>query len=360
MIPILLSGALVLSLFLAVALLVKRADSRVANIHLGLAMFAFANWFLFSLVHPVPLPLQWVWFRLICASYVLMPVLIYFYFLGKTRQLTQDVRYFIHYIPFIVVAIIWGADMGPWSLRGLISIHRTLPNFLVNFPGFIYTGLILIRLRKFDEALKGHYSTVEKRDLRWLKQLLAALTVVLVLDTLNATWAIFSVSYINITPIYAALILAIGFCGFLQPEIFSAENIAEDDTKLVSSKPVGEPRLNQGEGALLNQLLEVMSSQRPYVDPLLSLSKLARLLSVRPQILSRIINVGTGKNFYDFINGYRVRDVKNKLADKETKVSVLDVAFDFGFNSKSTFYLAFKRELGVTPKEFMSGVTNRI
>jgi len=90
-----------------------------------------------------------------------------------------------------------------------------------------------------------------------------------------------------------------------------------------------------------------------FKDPNLSLSKLSRLLKYTPAQLSQYINQGTGQNFNDYINAFRVKDVISKLESNKFKhLSILSIAFDSGFNSKATFNRVFKKLSGHSPSYF--------
>jgi AraC-like DNA-binding protein len=81
----------------------------------------------------------------------------------------------------------------------------------------------------------------------------------------------------------------------------------------------------------------------------------AKQLNTNPSIISKVINQGFQLNFNDFINTYRIKAVKEKLHAGEQKTqTLLGIAFDCGFNSKATFNRAFKKETGVSPKEWLS------
>ena len=94
-----------------------------------------------------------------------------------------------------------------------------------------------------------------------------------------------------------------------------------------------------------------MATEKPYLEPKLSLSQLADSLGVLPNHLSQIINQYEGKNFYDFVNSYRVA-----LAKKDTNknFNLLGLAFEAGFNSKSSFNQVFKKIKGQTPSQFVN------
>jgi AraC-like DNA-binding protein len=103
----------------------------------------------------------------------------------------------------------------------------------------------------------------------------------------------------------------------------------------------------------LRRLREVMESERPYADGDLTLQKLAGRLSIPPQHLSQTVNGCLNQSFTDFVNAYRVEDAKRKLTDPRLKhYSVLAIAEEVGFNSKSSFNAVFKKQTGMTPSEF--------
>ena len=100
------------------------------------------------------------------------------------------------------------------------------------------------------------------------------------------------------------------------------------------------------------KLLALMAAERPYLEPELTLSELAQRLRTQPALLSRVINAGCGQNFNDFVNTYRVAEARRKLADPRFgHYSLVGVALDSGFNSKSTFNRVFKKLAGQAPGE---------
>lgn len=87
-----------------------------------------------------------------------------------------------------------------------------------------------------------------------------------------------------------------------------------------------------------------------YKDSTLTLRKLANELNLSQHHLSQIINENTEGNYYELINGYRIKEAKTLLS--HTELSVIDVAYESGFNSKSAFYSEFKKQTGMTPGKF--------
>ncbi|MDO7849650.1 helix-turn-helix transcriptional regulator [Hymenobacter sp. M29] len=102
------------------------------------------------------------------------------------------------------------------------------------------------------------------------------------------------------------------------------------------------------------KLLRLMADEQPWLEPELTLTELAHRLRTHPALLSRVINAGCGQNFNDFVNTYRVQEAQRKLADPRFgHYSLVGVALESGFNSKSTFNRVFKKLLGQAPSEVM-------
>ena len=105
--------------------------------------------------------------------------------------------------------------------------------------------------------------------------------------------------------------------------------------------------------AFLKRLIDVMESEKPYTDGELTLPRLASRLSVSTHHLSQVINERLKRSFNDFVNSYRVEEAKRRLSDPSAgHYSLIAIAEDVGFNSKSSFNAAFKKQTGMTPSEF--------
>ena len=111
--------------------------------------------------------------------------------------------------------------------------------------------------------------------------------------------------------------------------------------------------------ALKSKLLTVMEREQAYRDPDLTLADLAERLDTTPHKLSEVLNSELDQTFYDFVNGYRVEEVRRRLADAKSKpVNVLSLAMDAGFASKSTFNQVFKKRTGQTPSSYRKALAS--
>jgi AraC-like DNA-binding protein len=109
--------------------------------------------------------------------------------------------------------------------------------------------------------------------------------------------------------------------------------------------------------AELDRLRRAMEKDKAFLEAGLTLPALAERLAMPRNRLSRLLNEAAGKSFNDFINEYRVGEAKGLLSSPDKGLDVLSVAFESGFNSKATFYAAFKKVAGMTPNEFRASIS---
>lgn len=213
--------------------------------------------------------------------------------------------------------------------------------------------------RKYRAWLDENFSDTEKIKFDWLRNFLYIFTFVLVsgaiFDFTNSF--LFKLSYIQY--FYFELVLAcvtyyLAVAGYLRSKTielrFTEKQAEEAERKMLLS----EKELEK----LKAKLGDLMKAEKLYLEPTLTLTDLSKNLGVNSSVLSYVVNNGFGKNFNDFVNEFRIAEVKEKLktADDST---MLGVAFDCGFNSKATFNRAFKKFTGFSPKEFQDGLSRK-
>jgi AraC-like DNA-binding protein len=107
----------------------------------------------------------------------------------------------------------------------------------------------------------------------------------------------------------------------------------------------------------VRKLSAYMETKKPYTNPKLTLVELAKGLNLPPYQLSKIINNGFDKNFFDFVNSYRIEEFKKRVEDPQFKNhTLLSIAFDVGFNSKTAFNRSFKKITNQTPSTFFNNM----
>jgi AraC-like DNA-binding protein len=124
----------------------------------------------------------------------------------------------------------------------------------------------------------------------------------------------------------------------------------ENETPPAARKQLlSEEKLN----TLKAVLLEKMQAEKPYLDPELNLPSLARQMDLSVHEMSELINLGFGENFAQFVNRHRLEESKRLLlSEKHAHLSMVGIAFEAGFNSKTAFNTAFKKMVGVSPTEY--------
>ena len=106
-------------------------------------------------------------------------------------------------------------------------------------------------------------------------------------------------------------------------------------------------------------LLKHINEKRPYLDAGLSLRSLADQIDIHPNQLSWLLNESLGKNFNEFINHFRIQTFKTLSQDpKNSNLTIMGLAYDSGFNSKTVFNTYFKKETGLTPKQYLKQEKN--
>jgi len=172
----------------------------------------------------------------------------------------------------------------------------------------------------------------------------------------------YEISFISLT----LLTFLFGVFGFHQPGIFeevvrykSHEEMEEPADPESGGKKYQRSGLRTEDVAdLVNKIGKYMALEKPYLNRELSIYDLSDQLKISRHILSEVINEHMGKNFYSLINEYRVKEVKERLkSDDSRQLTILAIAYDSGFNSKSSFNTIFKEKTGQTPSEYLAGLS---
>jgi len=218
--------------------------------------------------------------------------------------------------------------------------------------------VVIIYYRK---EIKNYYSSIEKLNLTWMLYVVGAFFIMWMVDLFSFVFADLNLltpageSYLTFLSLMINFVFAIliFFKALQHPEIFTGIAEAEKPLKYEQS------RLTEAEKReYLQKLEDYFSSDKPYLNPELTISEVAQNLNVSTKYLSQVINESLGKNFYDFINSYRIEEAKKQLNETiDSKKTVLEVLYESGFNSKSAFNNAFKRQTGYTPTQYRKQAT---
>lgn len=322
----------------------------------------------------------------------------------------------LHLVPFLATVIgglpiylMSGAEKIAFYeglLRGDRPLIAVIADPLKLVSGVSYATITVVFLRRHRERVKESYSSTERVNLQWLLWLgeaAAAIWALAVgLQVLESTVGLrVGVGDDLVSLGIAILVYGIGYRGMRQPEVFryetaeyaipaslltpeaphppsfappsalpsapssapqfaassapsSAPSVAPSVAPSFASGRYDRSGLTEGQAERLKSaLLTIMETERPWQNAELTLADLAGRLDTTPHKLSEVLNAQIGQTFYDFVNGYRVREVQRRIAAGEAKrVKMLALAMDAGFASKSTFNLVFKKHTSLTPSDY--------
>ncbi|MGJ8623402.1 MAG: helix-turn-helix domain-containing protein [Yoonia sp.] len=215
---------------------------------------------------------------------------------------------------------------------------------------FAYLVAILRRLTAYRAHIRQLYSDVEERDLRWINVVMVLLVLIWAAGAFSLADENFADGDLFIEEVFLALIA----CGLLVLNIFAAYTPANGDPVVDEEEPdlkYARSALTADHAAKLAVRVEnAMQKDTLYLDPNLSLQKLSQHVGALPNQVSQTLNQEIGASFFDYVARWRIEASKSLLTAADA--SVLSVALDVGFNSRSAFYKAFKRETGMTPKGY--------
>ncbi len=172
-----------------------------------------------------------------------------------------------------------------------------------------------------------------------------------------ASLVLYKIAYRPAIPVQTRLfasfyVVVLGFYGLRQGNLFVTTNVALDLEK-ASEQPQAPMTLEKREEEFIHHLLDHMKNKKPYLDTDLNVAALASETGVSPEFLSGILKGHLNRNFFDFINSYRVEEFKKQVRNPANdKLSIIGIAWDCGFNSKATFNRVFRKATGLTPGEY--------
>ncbi len=260
---------------------------------------------------------------------------------------SQTAAYKLHYDQEVL------AGGAPWAaMVALVAKTLAIPVYLV---------WTLILLRNHRRNIARYFSDIEKIDLRWLQYLVWSMVGVWGFALLSAVIKFrthFQDTFHSEQYIFSAATLwvfGLGYYGLKQTPVFN-NAVIRDQPREVAETPRNN-KLSPEETAQYRQrLMTHMEKEQPYLQSRLTLHQLAGELDLPAQALSELLNDTLEQNFFQFVNHYRVEEVKQRLQDpKYRNLTILGIALECGFNSKAAFNRIFKEYTGLTPSAYMKG-----
>ena len=381
-ISLLIAISFIIAIMFAGLLICRKRFSSRGDLFLAALMLIVALWnasiLIFDLhLHRYAIGIIWVPLKFTLA----LGPCFYFYVRYITDfKLKQKIKIWPHFIPVFIEVIIF-----------LVQVYQGIPLRLGYFQTdtffffdpilngtaivslLIYGYLARQRIKQYHEWVKDNFSHAHKYNVNWLYRLSTVF-----LCFLSMWFAYFIVDYFvydykltfyDYYPFHLTLALIsiwLSTEAFLKPDIiypehvFNSGEVLSEEIHTNIQTAQHPPSLDEEIRHKALWLKKQIEENLLYLDPDLSLKSLADTLNIHPNLASKIVNEGLKLTFSDCINQFRVQAVMNKLHDpKFDKTTFLAIAFDCGFNSKTTFNRVFKKQIGQTPLQYRKNLPKR-
>ncbi len=343
--------------FVFAFLLFEKKENQPANRFLSLTILAMCLTFTpFILDASIWHRYRWLSWLPFSLSYWIGPS---FYFYIKTltkapvslrkKDLWHFTPIILNYVHSIYHAVVGNTNPWPWFHH----IAELLESAAV-LSVMIYLFFAYRLVKSYQRSLLQNVSYTERIDLRWVNRFIVVVagSCVLILAFLIASMIAGGKYTLQewddpralALLVYAIMLYWLSISGFKQAQthrLVDLEETKEQDLEVQSD--------------VIQKLDGAITSQKLYRNPKLSLSDLSRSVNIAERTISDVINRELGKNFFQFINEYRVEEVKERLKDpNHDHLTILSLAFEAGFNSKASFNRVFKSVTGQTPNAYKS------
>jgi len=355
--------------FFAGLMIATKRNPSVADRLLAAWLFLIAIELGFAIVNTSIIPL----FEFVFIPFTYGP-LMYLYIKYQTSEYVEfRWRYVLHFVPALVVFVTAIVFRGRpvmrlddfWNTDPFLSFRLIYGlSFFISITTYSIIAFIFINRHQRNIQNLASY-TSGKITLSWLLVISISFYVTYVAVFILGVYVIFAKdpTYDPTLPSYFGLTFfafAFSFYGFKQPGIFN-EILTEHRTLNKGMVPEIIPESKYERSGLKEkdaknyqqQLVRFMEEEKPYLDVDLTIHDISIQLDIPRHYLTQVINGLMGKNFYTFINEYRIEEVKKLLVNEEfSKYTLTSIAFEAGFNSKSSFNSIFKSSTGMTPTQF--------
>ncbi|MET4074361.1 AraC family transcriptional regulator [Hymenobacter sp. UYCo722] len=295
---------------------------------------------------------RWLYFTPLFFSWSFGPLLLTYL---RVRFGARPLRW-VHFLPGMGQALFYAvvcAQSFDTKTRFWLTVHKPWTRYVEHYGAVLSMGVYL--------ALAYRLVRQQAHPAPWLLRGLLVVGLffgLAALDPLINRWYLPAGApkfYLTgvVLPVVA---YGVSLVGWLKNRSVGTRLLAGLRVDVTAKKPAGPVDADQ-----LRRVVAALEQESLYKDPDLTLARLAQHLDLAPNAVSQLLNAGLGQSFSDVVNGYRLDEVKRRLLTADAqRLTLLALAFDAGFNSKSTFNRVFKEKLGITPKEYQkkSQITN--
>ncbi|MEM9361142.1 MAG: helix-turn-helix domain-containing protein [Bacteroidota bacterium] len=280
-------------------------------------------------------------------------------------------RHALHIIPFIMVNLVFTPRFYLKTQTEKLALLQDFKHvfeiqfnhILFHIQVAVYLIMCFLILRKVKQLYLENYAGASIKSYHWLFQLTLAISAFYALALLKNIFK-FSIFDTFSEGIQVGLFIfqLIIICWYLykalnHPDLFRNLNsrLKLVETLLTEKKKSNWYAREQDIDGSLSQLKTYMVEEKPFLDPSLTVQGLSDKIGIPARELSILINHKIGQHFFDFVNSYRIQSAVDILKDPtKKKVTILEILYEVGFNSKSSFNTAFKKHTGHTPTTYRS------
>jgi len=361
---------------LVLFLLTAKTKNKTSNILLSLFLLVnaqdssglFAHYFLYPNFPGLGMLLNSTVFFKMPLLYLYITSIIYSDFKLKKKHLIHALPWIINFA--ILTPRFYAVDFeGKWNFLNANDPEKgleiTLSYLLVHAQIVVYFIMCFIAIKKYQSLLLENYSNASLFNYTWLFQLIMLFAIEATIATFKNVLLFaqletaFLITHITLSFIALAFITWIVLKALHNPELFRGINtnlqlvkelINKDELSEILGIANSENELDE-----IVLLKKHMKSAEPFLDPSLSIYDLANQISIPTKELSVLINHSLKQHFFDFVNEYRIKKAKEILKDPDKKeFTILEILYEVGFNSKSSFNTAFKKYTNQTPTQYRS------
>lgn len=355
------------SVLLSFFLFTVKAKNKLGNTLLATYFTVFAihiSVFFYSKYIELPLVIEMLRDQII----TLASPLLYLYLLSNIySDLKLRPIHLLNLLPLVIAILIFTprfyatneTDRILFTENFNAQIETKISYIISTLTTVFYLVLMFIELNKYKKLLQENYANTISFNYKWLYQLTVVVSTIFVFSQFKQLYKFLGndIDTLNIMRLML-IILLLGFLFWIvlksmyQPELFKAI-----DTKHQLIKSVAQVHASEEKDATIQAeikiLQEFMNEHEPYLDSSLTLQKLAHQVKMPSRELSLLINHHLNQHFFDFIASYRIKKAISLLDNPANKkLTILEILYDVGFNSKSPFNKAFKKHTGQTPTEY--------
>lgn len=358
-----------IGLFIAIVINFKTTENRTGNFLISLFVFLHSLFIINSVLYitnymyKVPQTL----FITVSFSYLYGPLL-YFYFKSITKAYVFKVVDLLHLIPTLAI-VVYAIPVYALSTEEKLSF---MINNSYDFPGFLVIFIVLtkflslaiytyaihkIYLKNKQEATNGYFSLT----IKW-QHVLRNISIAYVVTYLLYGYAGLFMPYVTAARlpqilIMALSVLSIAFTAYIKPELFGS--MPAGLNHFFKDKKYRNSGLTQNlSNELKEDLIQLFNEKKIYKENNISLETLSDKLNTTRHNTSQIINEHFDMNFFELINKFRIQEATRMLKDDtHGSLNIIDVAYEVGYNNKVTFNKAFKKEMSITPSEYIQTYT---